>query len=895
MTNLTVPLGLLVHEIHRYISQTHELASLPVEIPIKRSTQKNRNFVTNTKLHGFGHIDLKEALLQILNSLREKKPNITLELDCKNSSIIENHTTSRFIKTHEKIEFLSIKDYPFSSVVAQFPKPKVYNPGESEINMTKILSVISKAQYDFMKEQSIEQLLQGLLKGLLEATDSQLGFIGKICKDENTKQKYLKTYAYSDISWSEETKHLYTNLKNGLEFRRLDSLIGYSIETSNFCISNDPLNDPRSSGVPYGHPPVKYYLGCPICKPKDSNIKEKFIGLIGIANREGGYNLNIINSIIPLLYNCSGIIGRFEAKEKAKLLQNKLIQSGKDFELKIEERTNQLEEKNTILTKKIEEGEEIVTALGKAMDFKNEYFSTVSHELRSPIQAIVGITELLVETKLTNIQQKYLNIIKQNGETMSQLVNDILDVGKIEAGKIQFVNSYFSIIKCLNDVSSTYSLGAYSKGIDFGCKFDKQLLDIDVFCDSGRIKQIIVNLVSNAIKFTSTGHVKIITKLIDKKSDLITFSIQINDSGVGLSESQIARLFQIFYQGNSDKFNGTGIGLFLSRKLVESLNGEINVTSKLGVGSTFSVLLSLPYRTNPKLLSLIPHFNLLPNIHKENIKIGVLDPCNFTRKSLCKIISYITDLKLNENIISFDDSSISDIFHDLNPASIINSFDDYSLIFIDSFYKNNFPSHFSFSSEQLEKLKCKIVFLTKISSTSDAKEITEFVHIFRPVVVCELLPVFANCFSFNIEIPPDNENLDVQADDVVITKKFKSGDSMLIVDDSKSNRMYFKKIATSLKLKVFTAESGLEALELQKNHKFDVVLMDMCMSPMDGLTCTRLWREYETNNNLPSALILASTGNSSDEDIQKCMDAGMDHHLCKPINQPKLMKFMETD
>ncbi len=228
--------------------------------------------------------------------------------------------------------------------------------------------------------------------------------------------------------------------------------------------------------------------------------------------------------------------------------------------------------------------------------FKSQFIANMTHEIRTPMNGIVGIIELLEDTQHTNEQKEYIRLLRYSANRLSSLINNVLDISKIEAGKLELRNVRFSIKSLLNDVARYYKIQAGRKGLDLNCSIDQGLPDF-LIGDPDKLIQVLLNLLSNAVKFTETGHVDIDVKVVKKAENKVSIRFSISDTGIGIPKEKIRRIFEDFYQletVKNRKYGGTGLGLSISRKLVQLIGSDIMVESGLGKGSTFSFTAEFP-------------------------------------------------------------------------------------------------------------------------------------------------------------------------------------------------------------------------------------------------------------------------------------------------------------
>ena len=413
---------------------------------------------------------------------------------------------------------------------------------EELLDRNKLVLSIGEIQRRFLKGANENQVFEMLLDEILKITGSEYGYIGEVLyKDEDVP--YLKTKSITDISWNEETSTFYKeNAPIGLEFFNLESLFGYVLKHNEHVIANDPGSDKRACGIPPGHPDLKKYLGIAL---RDEG---KLIGSVGIANKPGGYTEEDIKFLSPYLDTSTLLL---------KALKDK---------------------KEIIISK------ESAEAASKA---KSNFLSSMSHEMRTPLNGILGIMQLIKDEQLSHQLKEDFKVIESSSLSLLDLVNDILDISKIEFGAVTTLNEPFNFSRLIEDIQNMFTVQAKMKGLIFEV-IKAQSLPQTLTGDVTKIKQVLINLIGNAIKFTSTGHVKV---RVDYKNEDAILAFHIEDTGIGVESEKFDSIFEVFSQedGTTSKdYSGTGLGLSISKRLAELMHGDILLVSEKGKGSTFT-------------------------------------------------------------------------------------------------------------------------------------------------------------------------------------------------------------------------------------------------------------------------------------------------------------------
>ena len=455
----------------------------------------------------------------------------------------------------------------------------------------QLLEAIANAQSQFIIDADPRNLFDGLLENLLELTESEYGFIGEIHYQENSQpdleihmkvsgKPFLKTHAITNIAWNEETRIMYeTYAPQGMEFYNMKTLFGVVITTGEPVIANNPATDPRRGGLPEGHPPLKAFLGLPFSSDRE------LLGIVGIANKPGGYNESIISYLKPFLTTCANVIvshrsdrARKEAENALRDSQQMLRQANEELEQRVQQRTAELAE-----------AKEKADAANQA---KSKFIANMSHELRSPLNAILGFTQIMTRSQSLPLEhQESVSIINRSGEHLLTLINNVLDLSKIEAGRITLNEKNFDLHRLLDDIHDMFQLKVNDKGLQLLLESAENLPRY-IRTDEVKLRQILINLINNALKFTEKGgiYIRVSQKTATNNQQLTTIYFEVEDTGSGIAPEELEKLFEAFTQTASGKQaqEGTGLGLSISRKFVELMGGEMRASSRVGERTIFS-------------------------------------------------------------------------------------------------------------------------------------------------------------------------------------------------------------------------------------------------------------------------------------------------------------------
>ncbi len=547
------------------------------------------------------------------------------------------------------------------------------------------------------------------------------------------------------------------------------------------------------------------------------------------------------------------------------------------LEEQVRERTRSLEARTAEL---VETADNLRVAKEAAVDAnraKSEFLANMSHEIRTPMNGIIGMTELLFNTQPTSVQLEYLRMVRQSADALLVLLNDILDFSKIEAGKLELEKTGFSLRDCVGQTAQTLAIRASEKKLELLCRFDPKIPDY-LSGDPTRLRQIVVNLVGNAIKFTDDGEVVVEVVQDSISVDEICLHFSVRDTGIGIPSEKLTHIFEVFSQVDTSttrRFGGTGLGLAISSQLVELMNGRIWVESELGEGTTFHFTAKFGIeaespKTEPAELSTL-----------RDMRVLVVDDNATNRHILQELLK---SWRLQPTLAASGQAALAEM-HEASANG-----EPYRLVLLDCMMPE--MDGFSFAENVRSDMELDDCIMIMISSAASAghgdrcRELGIARYMTKPVVQSELLNTILQAAGASVV----DEILSGARAEVATNEQ--PGLNILLTEDGPVNQQVAIGLLQLHGHNIVVANNGREAIDAIEEQEFDIVLMDVQMPEMDGCEATMMIREKETESGLHIPII-AMTAGALKKDRDRCFEAGMDGYISKPIDPKQLYATLE--
>jgi len=698
-----------------------------------------------------------------------------------------------------------------------------------KINDQLLISILKITQ-SFARGRDISDVCQQALTEILALTDSEFAVLSGLRFDAQ-HNPFMRIHGVVSGEPSLSSSQIYPGfLQAGhVDFHDMNTSYGQVLTTGLPCLRNSPATG-QDSMVLIGSP---HHLNTCLLLP----LREggEVSGMLAIANRPGGYSEEMLDWLEPVCAALSCVLIGLRAERNHFKLQRQLLEARA-----MEEQANEV---------------------------KNLFLATISHEIRTPMNAIVGMCDLLKETTLNTAQTYFAKVISHNSELLLSIINDVLDVSRLENGRMELLEQEFSLEDLLSEVVELLGHRATEKGLFLMMNYPIGLPRF-LMGDRVRVRQILVNLIDNAIKFTDFGHV-VVTVSGNSRGTVI---IAVQDTGIGICEQSSEALFSLFHQvdqGVARRYGGTGLGLAISQRTAMLLGGVIQVSSQKDRGSTFSFEFPARFSDAAKDPPLSSHL------------------CNLTLH-VFSTRSLLTEF-IQQHLSTYPGTSVC--LHD-STETVLAALSEHQvgekcLILMEC-------GHPDLQLQSLARIghQNELFVFAPPSPGSKADLESMFTE-------SNVLGTVAPYFGFKgfdqtlHQIVEQRQKGQVAPDSQDVRRQRTSQPNILLVEDNPINQDVACLILTQMGCLVDVAFNGIQALEKHAHRNYDLIFMDCQMPLMDGLTATAKIREIESAQAMKRTPIVAITANALSTDRQVCIGAGMDDYLSKPFKRSQVQDVLD--